>query len=388
MPVWIPIAAALAAAAASTAGGHALSRHSANKDRRRNERRSRKGGDKYSGKSERVRSNKHNEAENERYIKDSRRSYKDYRKDLAEYNKDRKGWMKKYGGEKFSQKNALNKGQRKLLDKFLKRGGQFEKLPKVKEYGEIPGLESNPLFQGGSNALMNILRNPEAGYGEFREPMLREFEQEIAPAIASRYGGQRSSGFQNRLASAGRDLASKLGALRAGLSRESLQFAAPLAANFAQQQYANRANMAQQRFANQQQLYGNKFGENQFNAALGQLGLGTNPYVNIYRSPSFITNTPQQGAVAQPNFNQYQPQGQQQPGFWSGLGNKLFSSAAEAAGSAGANALSNKFGDWFSKSSTPAAASTAASGVPYMNSGQSFRSGFNSSFGQLPRGVN
>lgn len=388
--VWIPIAAAAAIAAASTGGGHALSRRAQNKDRRRQERKQREREGSYSGKSsksERVRSNKHNQTELARYLKDSKTSYKDFRKDIAEYNRDRKGWMKKYGGEKFVQHDALNKGQRKLLDKYLKRSGKFQKLPNVENYPEIPGLESNPLFQGGSNALANILKNPESGYGEFRDPMVREFEQEIAPAIASRYGGQRSSGFQNRLASAGRDLGSKLGALRAGLSREAMQFAIPQSGNFAQQQYANRANAAQQRFANQQQIYGNKVGENQFNASLGQLSLGTNPYTSIYRPPTFLTNTPTQGGVVQPNFNQYQPGAARQPGFWQNAGNSFASGAVNAAGTAAGNAITNKFGDWFSNTSTPAA-SAANTGVPYMNSGQSYRSGFNSSFGRLPRGVN
>ena len=254
-----------------------------------------------------------------------------FKKEVAKYQKEQKKFMKKYGGEKFMQEKALTGPQRSLLNEYVEKAKQFRQVPEIAQ---------DPLYQAGRQRLADILQNPERGYSEFREPALREFSQEIAPAIAARYGGVRSSGFQNRLASAGRDLGSKLGALRASLAQEATQFALPMAANY--------AGMPTEQAMSQ----------NQATMGLGGMALKTNPYVNIYRPPTFANLPPPQQPVARQSF----------------LSNLLSGMAPAAGGAIGmamggpiGGAIGSGLGSMFGGASSPAVPSAQSWGMNQMN---------------------
>lgn len=85
-------------------------------------------------------------------------------------------------------------------------------------------------FQGGAgDVYQNLLSMAKGDQGMFEQleaPAMRQFQQQIAPGIASRYAGSGisgSSGMQNALASAGGNLAQDLQAQRMGLMRQSMQ---------------------------------------------------------------------------------------------------------------------------------------------------------------------
>jgi len=65
--------------------------------------------------------------------------------------------------------------------------------------------------------LQGLLSGDEGAYSKFAAPYMRQFEEEIVPGIAERFGGmgaQSSSGFQQALGKAGAGLQENLAALR------------------------------------------------------------------------------------------------------------------------------------------------------------------------------
>lgn len=104
------------------------------------------------------------------------------------------------------------------------------------------GLQSNPLYQSGSSYLQNLLSGSPSAYAAFEAPYMQNFQQNIAPAIAERFAGLgtgasglSSSGLQNSLAQAGRNLQTDLAGLRSGLQMQAL----PQALGYAQQPLSN-----------------------------------------------------------------------------------------------------------------------------------------------------
>ena len=80
-------------------------------------------------------------------------------------------------------------------------------------------LESNPLYQQGSQFLQNLY----GGQGDqaFEAPYLQNFQQNIIPQLTEQFAGQgtgagglNSSGFQNSLAQAGKNLQVDLAGMR------------------------------------------------------------------------------------------------------------------------------------------------------------------------------
>lgn len=110
-------------------------------------------------------------------------------------------------------------------------------------------------FGRAENYLSSILKGGQEGFDQFSQPYLQQFEQQILPRISERFAGLgggmgggvgSSSGFGQALGGAGSDLSAKLAQLYSGL----------------QQGAAGQAS----------QNYGN----------LASLGLGTNPFENVY----------------------------------------------------------------------------------------------------------
>jgi hypothetical protein len=111
------------------------------------------------------------------------------------------------------------------------------------------GLENNPLFGGASNFIQSLYSNDPNAFKNFEAPYMQNFEQNIIPGIAERFAGagtgggaMSSSGLNQSLAQAGRNLQTDLAGLRSGLQMQGL----PQALNFAQQPTQNRLTAASQ----------------------------------------------------------------------------------------------------------------------------------------------
>lgn len=93
--------------------------------------------------------------------------------------------------------------------------------------------EQEQAFQGASGLISpdsftsRLARGDQSAFGEMEEPALRQFN-DLQAGIASKFsgmgmGGQRSSGFQNALTSAGQDFASQLQAKRMELRNQAIK---------------------------------------------------------------------------------------------------------------------------------------------------------------------
>lgn len=145
------------------------------------------------------------------------------------------------GGNAGGQFNRLNPQQEKALSSTL---GQYNP--------EQASLQGNQLYQTGSSYLNNLLQGGPGAYDKFSAPYLRQFNEELAPALAERYtaqGAKGSSSFNNAFAKEASNLEERLASLHGGLQLQAL----PQALQFAQQPFSNQLS-------------------------LGQLGLGTNAY--------------------------------------------------------------------------------------------------------------
>ncbi len=136
-------------------------------------------------------------------------------------------------GDKMSQQSLWNPQQQQMFQ----------------NYADNP-IENSQLYQGGSNYLQGLMSNDPAAFKHFEAPYMQNFEQNIAPGIAERFAGMGtgsgalgSSGLQNSLAQAGRNLQTDLAGMRGQLQMQGLG----QALNYAQQPYANAQNMMQQR---------------------------------------------------------------------------------------------------------------------------------------------
>ena len=99
------------------------------------------------------------------------------------------------------------------------RGGQSANLYSQLAGGVAPGIP-NILSQ-----LQGQATGAPGTFDALEAPALRQFQQQIAPGIASRYAGSGiagSSGMQNALAGAGANLAQDLQAKRLGIMQDSM----------------------------------------------------------------------------------------------------------------------------------------------------------------------
>lgn len=172
-------------------------------------------------------------------------------------------------------------------------------------------IQQSPLYNAGSSYLQNILSGDPNAFAAFEAPYLQNFEQNIVPGIAERFAGMgtgagalNSSGLNNSLAQAGRNLQTDLAGLRAGLQMQAL----PQALGYAQQPYSNiLAGSQVSPFAYAHQpgspgLLGGVLGG--FGQGAGQaFGLGTGgPMFNYFSS---LWNSPYNNIGMQPSAYGY-----------------------------------------------------------------------------------
>lgn len=99
------------------------------------------------------------------------------------------------------------------------RGGQSADI-----YSQIAGSMKGGLPDILQN-LLGMARGDSGMFSAMEKPAMRQFEEQIAPGIANRYAGSgigASSGMQNSLASAGKNLAEDLQAQRSAMMERSM----------------------------------------------------------------------------------------------------------------------------------------------------------------------
>lgn len=125
--------------------------------------------------------------------------------------------------------SALAAGGGALTNAFSGNKDQFKKVKTLgpyqedflKDYYQGGGFENQQPYQSGLQKLLSILGGDTSA---FEAPLMQKFQQEIAPGIAERFAGLgtgsgalSSSGLNQALAGAGRNLATDLGGIRANL---------------------------------------------------------------------------------------------------------------------------------------------------------------------------
>lgn len=88
------------------------------------------------------------------------------------------------------------------------------------------GLQGNNSNFTGLNYLNDLFSDEPGAFSSYEAPLLRQFNEQILPSIAERFGGmgsgaKYSTGLNNSLATAGQRLSEGLGAQRAGLRQNS-----------------------------------------------------------------------------------------------------------------------------------------------------------------------
>lgn len=250
---------------------------------------------------------------NKKFLNDQLAFYEKFHKKFG------KQKVKEIQPEKLIKAPTMEKSQENLLNYINEFAG---KIPQERE------TANEPLYQEAVNQLRERLSGTPEAYERFKAPVLSEFKREIIPTIANNFsqvGAQRSSGFQNALASAGQQLSEKLGAMRAGLQESALN----QALSYAQVPGQERQNQIQQRLQ------------------AGQLGLGARAFENIYRPATHLV----EGGFAPPGVNY--PQNQisgggggavQRPGFFGTLGSNIASGLGQGVGQGIAGGVSGAIG--------------------------------------------
>lgn len=110
--------------------------------------------------------------------------------------------------------------------------------------GGSPDITQNQNYQGGSEWLNSLFNDPEF-FKNFEAPLMRQFNEDIIPGLANRFGGQgshgslSSTGFRNQLGREASTLSEKIASLRGGLQQQgvnqSLQYAQQPTSNYLQQ---------------------------------------------------------------------------------------------------------------------------------------------------------
>ena len=89
--------------------------------------------------------------------------------------------------------------------------------------GGLGGAQSS-----GMDFLTQLLSGDEGAFAKFEDPFKRQFQQETVPGIAERFAGAgthgatSSSGMQQSMAQAGKELTESLGSLRGNLQQNAL----------------------------------------------------------------------------------------------------------------------------------------------------------------------
>jgi hypothetical protein len=100
-------------------------------------------------------------------------------------------------------------------------------------------IQNNGTYQAGNDWIQKILSNDPSAYAAYEAPLMQQFQQQIIPQIAERFGGLAgnagSSALNNSLAQAGKDLSTNIGGIRAGLQQNAVN----QGLQYAQQPYQN-----------------------------------------------------------------------------------------------------------------------------------------------------
>lgn len=141
-------------------------------------------------------------------------------------------------------------GRRMLFGDEDKYSQQTLLTPEEEQYKQDVygggGIQGNPLYQSGSDFLQRLMSGDPELMKQFEQPFMDNFNQNIVPGIAERFGGmgtgsgaRSSSGLNNSLAQAGRGLQTDLAALRGGLQMQGAQ----QGLQYAQQPESNKMNL-------------------------------------------------------------------------------------------------------------------------------------------------
>jgi hypothetical protein len=90
------------------------------------------------------------------------------------------------------------------------------------------GLQQNDLYKQGSSYLSGLMNMSPEAFQQYSAPEMRNFNEQIAPGIANRYGGMgagSSSAMNQSMAQAGTGLQERLAALRGGLQQKGAEMA-------------------------------------------------------------------------------------------------------------------------------------------------------------------
>lgn len=121
------------------------------------------------------------------------------------------------------------KGREFLFGKKPQQGQISTLTPQQQQFQNQILQSLQQLYPQAFENLQGILSGSPESMRAFEEPALRQFEQQIVPGIMERlgasagsHGGLSSSGLQQTLGAAGRDLSTNLAAQRAGLQNQAL----------------------------------------------------------------------------------------------------------------------------------------------------------------------
>ena len=125
---------------------------------------------------------------------------------------------------RFKEPKMMQEGL-EFLRRAVKKGPPESEIEKPTidflKKGMKEGPPTSPVETAGGSFLQRLLNEPaEEQLRGFEAPYMRQFQEEIAPAIAERYAGQnaiRGSGFQNAMMGAGAGLAENLASLKGNL---------------------------------------------------------------------------------------------------------------------------------------------------------------------------
>jgi len=180
-----------------------------------------------------------------------------------------------------------------LLDFLFGKRDKLKQIPTMAPFQQqaLQGLfqnplQNNPLYQQGSSYLQQLLSGSPESFANFEAPYMQNFQQNIVPQLAERFAGSgtgsgalSSSGFQNSLGQAGRNLQTDLAGLRSGLQAGAL----PQALGYAQQPYSNAIAGSQiPSFS-----YLNQRGQQGLIPGIGNtlgMGFGMGPLTNYFNS--------------------------------------------------------------------------------------------------------
>ncbi len=122
------------------------------------------------------------------------------------------------GGKDEERGSSYTKGQQSLID---------QATGKIKGQGGPPDITQNQNYQQGSDWLNSLFNDPEF-FKNFEAPLMRQFNEDIIPGLANRFGGMGSHGnlgssaFRNQLGREGSNLSTNIAALRGGMQQQGV----------------------------------------------------------------------------------------------------------------------------------------------------------------------